>query len=533
MSWLFPDRTPAASLPVYDRRRARRSLFDTIAYRIASQVATVLGYVVLVRALRKEDFGVLSLLYSFIPLVGTLASLGLEQTLRRFQPEYLRLGNAVAAAWLVKRIAILRFLTNCIVLSVVVLIWKHVAAYFGLAPYRNQFLMFCVLVLLYFQTQILQLTMAAHMQHRYSVGSVAMLSYGKLICYSALALAGALTLRNAILADTIAYAAIYVFLRTVYFRQCAGNLSTEGYKPTAEQRKRLIRYGLFNNFNDAGSFFLESRVDNFFIAGFMNAVAVGVYSFYLRLNEMAINMLPSRLFDNIIQPMFFAIKPAEADRRVPQYFTFLVNMNLLVLWPILAFSVAYHSDIVRVLFAGKFIEHSWLLCVFLGFATLNSFATPVALVAQYEEKAHIQLLSKVFAGYNVLALFVLVPSMGLYGAALAIGSSAVLKNSFVWWHMRRLAVWGNAGTSIAASVALWGSVVAVCYAIKALVAVPPLVQLLFGIVVFACAAMIHVRGPMLCASDRELLLRLFQGREMRLLRVLGLLNPAVGTPGVR
>ena len=80
-------------MPLYDRSKARRSLFDTITYRIASQVATVLGYVVLVRAMGKEDFGVLNLLYSFIPLVGTAASLGLEQTLRRFQPEYLRQGD--------------------------------------------------------------------------------------------------------------------------------------------------------------------------------------------------------------------------------------------------------------------------------------------------------------------------------------------------------------------------------------------------------------------------------------------------------
>jgi len=41
----------------------------------------------------KTDFGVFNLLYSFIPLVGTVASLGLEQTLRRFQPEYLRQGS--------------------------------------------------------------------------------------------------------------------------------------------------------------------------------------------------------------------------------------------------------------------------------------------------------------------------------------------------------------------------------------------------------------------------------------------------------
>ena len=75
---------------LYSRERARRSLFNTIGYRAISQVATLLGYIVLVRALTEQSFGVLSLLYAFIPVVSTLASLGLEQTLRRFQPEYLR-----------------------------------------------------------------------------------------------------------------------------------------------------------------------------------------------------------------------------------------------------------------------------------------------------------------------------------------------------------------------------------------------------------------------------------------------------------
>jgi O-antigen/teichoic acid export membrane protein len=518
---------------LYDRSRARRSLFHTVAYRMASQVATVLSYVVLVRAMHKEDFGVLALLYSFVGLVGTAASLGLEQTLRRYQPEYLRLGNTAAAAWLVKRVANLRFTANCVVLVVVLLAWNRLAPYFGLSSYKHQFIFFSALILVYFQTQILQLTMAAHMLHRFSVGSVAMLSYSKLVWYSALAAAGALSLRNAIFADTAGYITIYVFLRVMYRRHCMADVPEQPYKPSPEEGKRLFRYGLFNNFNDAGTFLLESRVDNFFIAGFINAVSVGIYSFYLRLNEMAMNMLPSRLFDNIIQPMFFAIKPNEADRRVPLYFTFLVNMNLVVLWPVLAFSVVYHAEIVHVIFAGKFIEHSWLLCIFLGFATLNCFSTPVALVAQYEEKSHIQLLSKIFAGYNIFALFVLVPLMGLWGAALAIGSSQVLKNSFVWWHMRRRAVWLNAGSSIAASVALWGTAVGLCYGIKSMVAAPALVQLILGLLVFVCFLLLHVRGPILCASDRDMLERLFPGKEMRVLRALGLVNPVVGAPGIR
>jgi hypothetical protein len=42
-----------------------------------------------------------------------------------------------------------------------------------------------------------------------------------------------------------------------------------------------------------------------------------------------------------------------------------------------------------------------------------------------------------------------------------------------------------------------------------------------------------VRGPILCASDRDILLRLFPGKEMRLLRLLGLVNPVIGAPSTR
>jgi O-antigen/teichoic acid export membrane protein len=513
---------------IYDRGRARRSLFDTITYRIISQITTVLGYIVLVRAMNKHDFGVFNLLYSFIPLVGTLASLGLEQTLRRFQPEYLRQENSAAAAWLVKLVARARLAANFLILFGILLLWNRVAPYFGLGPYRIEFEILCLLVILHFQSQILQLSMASHMLHRFSVGSIAMLSFGKLLWYSALAAAGMLSLRTALCADTAAYLVVYIFLRVIARRQSLVEAPAEIYRPSPDERRRLMKYAIFNNFNDAGTLFLDSRMDNFFIAGFLNAVSVGIYAFYMRLNEMATNILPVRLFENIIQPMFFAVAPQDADRRLPQYFTFLLNTNLLLQWPIVAFAVVYHSEIVRVIFGGKFIEQAWLLPLILAFSTINCFATPVALVAQYEEKAHVQLLSKVFALYNVASLLVLIPYLGLYGAAISSGSAQALKNIYVWWHVRRRAVWLNARSSIAWSLLMWGSAVAICFGLKRFVPGPSALQLTLGVIVFAGVVLVCIRVPILCRSDREMFLRLFQGRETRLLKFLGVLSPSVG-----
>ena len=124
-------------MALYSRDNARRSLIDTVAYRAMSQLATVLGYVVMVRGMTEEDFGVFSLLYAFIPVVSTFASLGLEQTLRRYQPEYLRAGNTAAAAWLARFVASARFGTNVILLSLILLAWNYFAPLFKLTPYRG------------------------------------------------------------------------------------------------------------------------------------------------------------------------------------------------------------------------------------------------------------------------------------------------------------------------------------------------------------------------------------------------------------
>jgi O-antigen/teichoic acid export membrane protein len=518
-------------MSLYSQGTARRSLIDTVAFRALSQLATVAGFAVMVRGMSEESFGVYNLLYSFIPVVSTVASLGLEQILRRYQPEYLRAGNKVAAAWLTRTIASARFGVNVVLLTALLAGWNHFAPLFQLTPYRGAFMVFSVLVLLHFQAQIVQLALASHMLHRYSVGAIATLSIGKLVAYSLLVAFHSLTLETAIYADIAAYVVAFVFLRVAYHRHCLPATPAEPYRPDGEQRRRMLRYGLFNNFNDAGTLLMDARTDNFFIAAFIDPIAVGIYAFYTRLNEMLGNVLPVRLFENVIQPMFFAIPPEEAKKRLPQYFTFLLNINLLLQWPLLAFCLVYHAEIVTVIFGGKFVERSWLLPLLIGFSVVNTVGTPVTLVAQYQERAGVILLSKAFAIYNVAMMLVLLPAFGLYGAAFARGSGQALKNIFIWWHVRGDAVWTNASTAIPASLLLWGGIAVTCYTLKTYIHLHALLHLMMGAAICAAAALVHMRGRAVSDSDRRILASVFKGRETRHLRRLGLL-PRLGSDHV-
>src|ERR1700730_15573156 len=115
-----------------------------------------------------------------------------------------------------RTIAIGRLAANILIIIVVLLCWNLVAPLFKLTPYRSMFAIFSFLILLQFQSRILQLALGSHMMHRYSVGSMTMLSVVKLVAYGALYVLHKLTLEAPILADILAYACAYASLRVIY-----------------------------------------------------------------------------------------------------------------------------------------------------------------------------------------------------------------------------------------------------------------------------------------------------------------------------
>jgi O-antigen/teichoic acid export membrane protein len=513
---------------LYSRKSARRSLIDTVTFRALSQIAAVLGYIVMVRAMSREDFGVLNLLYAFYPLVGTVASLGLEQTLRRYQPEFLSGARPEAAHWLWRTVARARFGVNLAVLLVVLLTWNFTAPLFKLTPYRAEFVLFCVPMLLHFQVRILRLSLASYMLQRHSLGALAWLAIVKLVAYLLITAFGTLTLDMAILADTLGYATAYAMLVWANRRHCRPAASARPYVPTETDRRRLLRYAAYNNFSDAGSYVINVKSDNFFIAAILDPIAVGVYSFYTRLNQMVVRLLPTRLFDNVLQPLLYTVPPEEAGARLPRYFSLMLNMNLLLQWPVFAFVCVYHRELVHTVFGEKFVDNSWLLPLTVGFTLVDIVANPVTFVAQYQEKAATLLLSKVFGIYNVVALLVMLPVLGVAGAAIASGSAQIFRDAFIWWRVRGIARWLNAPAALGFGVLVWGAAILVCLGLKKAIDIPDLADLMVGLLVLAAAWLVFVRTPAIAESDRMLLASVMRGREARVLRAIGLVGERNG-----
>lgn len=507
-------------MTIYSSQRARRSLFSTVAFRAASQGATILSYVVLVREMEEQAFGVLNLFYSVIPVIATLASLGLEQTLRRFQPEYLQAGRTEVAWWLVRFVARTRFAVTIAVLVLILLGWNLLAPLFELAAYRAEFAIFGILIVLHFQSVILHYSLSSQMLHHFSAGSVAALGVVKLVAYLAVAHFGELTLQAAIASDMAAYALTFVVLLVVHSRSTHSR--PVAARLDAGERQRIKRYAIFSHFTDAGSIFVYPQVDNFFIVGLLGPVAVATYAFYNRLMDMINTIIPNQLLDNVVQPLFFAVRAEEADYRVRRYFTFLVNMNLVLLLPALAFSFVYHRELVGLIFGSRYLESSALLPFMVAMMTFaNMFANPLALVAQYHERASLIMISNVFGLYQIAAMFILIPIFGIFGAAFATGSFHLLRNVFLWWMLRRHVRWMNARSIVLTSALIWGTVAALCLALKS-VALGSFLDLVIGTVICSAGVVVHLRSRAVLQSDREILANVMHGKEARLVRWFGL-----------
>lgn len=516
---------------LYSRQQARHSLLHTIRFRAISQFATVLSYIVLVRAMKEQQFGIYNLFYSFIPIVTTLASFGLEQTLRRFQPEYLRSGRAQASSWLVRRVAIGRLGSTVLMVGIVLVAWNLIAPRFNVLTHRLDFAIFGLLAVLYLQSIILQFALASHMLHRYSVGSVAVISAGKLLAYLGIATFGTLSLRAAILADIVAYG-LGCALLLVVARRLPATASPDEAPIDAAERRRLLRYAAFNHLNDASSLLVYGQTDNFFIGALLNPVAVAIYAFYGRLTDMINNLAPQKLFDNVIQPLFFAVPAAEADSRLSRYFTLLIDLNLSLQLPAVALVAVYHHDIVQLFFGGKYLPQSDLFPLVLALSMIPcSLSVPIALVAQYHERTGLMLASELFGLYQIAAMLLLVPVIGLYGAALSTGSFHALRNFWIWWQLRRRVRWLNVRGLLASAGVIWGSVIICCGALRSLAPQWPVaLHLLIGAIACGIGMLIFLRSPGISESDREILGRILHGREARALQWLGLVPRGQSDP---
>jgi O-antigen/teichoic acid export membrane protein len=436
----------------------------TALFRILSQVTSLVVTVFLVRALSEYNYGIYNLLYSVIGLLGMVASFGLANTLQRYIPEYYNKGEFRIANNLYRFASIIRLFSNVVILGLGLVYWEFIAPYLKILAYKNYFMLFTLIVLLHTQRGLLEICLDSYFLQKYSQGFSFAFVFIKAVGY-ALAIMMEMDLWFILIIDLLGYSIIFSTLHIIYNKEIPTSTGLMK-KINLGEKRRLIRYALFYNFNDTGLGFLNADFDNFIIVMYLNPVAVGAYAFCQRVTRMLQRAIPVNYLLEVIRPAFFSFGSFTDTQQINIFYQSLIKINYLFNIPIFFFLSILGEEFIIILFGGKFLGYDHILAVVYFFSMINAFQTPVGLVAQLKEKADIILYSKVFAIYNIIADILLIKYFGIWGAVFATGTAVLGKNIFIWYFVRKEASFEGLGQYFIKITFFWMSVSAIVLAIK-------------------------------------------------------------------
>jgi O-antigen/teichoic acid export membrane protein len=503
-------------------RRAKQAAMSIVAWRPIRQIFGAVALLVLVRTMDESSFGAYQVYYSIIGLLATGASFGISNTLARYLPEFFNQNKFYLANRIVTTARWLRLASNILVLSVIWLFWNEISSFLNIVEFADSYLIFAAVAIAYFQARVLIVVFASYLMQRTSLILQTLLPAVKVIGYL-IAVKLGITVTSVLVADMIAYAVMFFGLRFHYSR----HVRSEG-GPTAfskDESRRMIRYGLFYNFNDMGHIPVGNRIDTFFIASIIDAASVGAYALGYRVVEIAGRLMPHKFFLDVIRPLFFTLDRVGDSQGVTMYFQILVKLSYLFMVPATAYAAVAHRDIFDVVFGGRYQEFSSLLVWLFCFASLTAFEKPLTLLMQLHEKAAIILMAKLSGLYNILALLALVPSYGVYGAAVATGSAEMLRQAFQWWFVRHDASFRNMGKFFGLTITGW----LIFYALLAWAQNyigSAIWRLILSTIFGAIWWLGYIRLPLFNLEERSAISRAAGPRSRKVLELIGILKSA-------
>ncbi len=466
------------------RTKTANAVKHTLIFKTLGQLFAFIATILLVRALSEHEYGVYNLLYAIIGLIGTVASLGIGNTLQRYIPEYYQKGEFKIAQNLFRLTSIVRLITDAVILFIILLLWQELSPLLKINEYKNYFMLFTLVIFIHQQRNIIEIFLSSYFLHKYSKSITLVFSLVKALGYGLIIILEK-NLWYIIIADLTAYTITFLLLLLAYNKKIPNSTGILNFF-SKEEKKRVLRYAFFYNFNDSGVGLLNSNFDNFIIAIYLDPASVGAYSFCLRIIIQITSLFPLKYLKDVIKPAFFSLGvQADDNKKITFFFQSLVKTNLIFAIPCFFFLLIYNEQIINIFFKGKFIEHSFIMIGILLFSIINSM--PIATVAQFREKADIILYSKIFALYNLIADIILIKYFGIWGAVIATGSASFFKNAFIWYFVKDAATFKGLEIFLIKIISFWAIASILIDYIGNLFLIEAKFQLLWGVIFFAIA----------------------------------------------
>ena len=413
----------------------RKSSIWMIARLAVSMTVGVFVTTYIIRSLSVEDYGIYTVLYSFIGYVGVIGSFGVPEVFRRFIPEALQKKQYGLLKQLVFRGLVLRLLLSAATVGVILALQGPVGRLLKLENFLDYFSIFAFGIVLSLEASLLTSVLHSLFLHKYSVIAGTIHTVFRGACVFVLLQMG-WGIRGVLWAEVIAWGLWVALLARFYY----WNFSRQ--HPTKEQARlplrRYFRFGGFAAFNKAGESLLGVSTDFFVITAFLGPGAVALYAFANRVLRMLTRCLPQNILLDVIRPTFYANYARRGSSQdLRDMFNLLVKIGAFFTFPLAAGILSLGDQMIVHVFKPEYLEAKPILWILTATLAIGIFTAPTGFVLLAIEKPQIGFYSKVFAIYNLIAELLVIQGFGVMGVVLVTCSAIVMKNLFIYCFARR------------------------------------------------------------------------------------------------
>ncbi len=404
-------------------RYARSGAWSTVAYAIQVTGALAVSIVV-VRALGEKQWGVLSEIRQLVQLCTILGGMALERSILRFLPQLISEKNEAGARSLFRKTMGVRLLLWLPLFVLALVFGRHLDRFFHLPVFE--------LVLIGVASSLV-FSLFNHVRAaasaRFRTRSVALgTAVGSLVTLAATlwVLANGKGVAGVLVAAALGMGvAAVVQLPAAMGGGAQAEASSKSNDSFSLREHRFLAYA----FPFAGiailNYVVHSATEVFFLGHFHGPILAGFYVLGFSFAQRLIDFLPLALWE--VSMAGFAEVAVRDARRLPAALLGYVKLLYIVLLPLACLGVAFSPALIRVLYGEAMVPSALVSQAYFAIAAVAAVGAPIGMVVYARDRTASALKAyTVFAVANIGLDWVLIPSLGLWGAILGLGTAKIL-----------------------------------------------------------------------------------------------------------
>lgn len=423
-------------------------MFFSVLTKVVSAAFTYATTRLLLDSMSVEEFGLYSLLFTAV-LVGDglvlLLRWGLPNVLFRFLPEYYARQEFKVIEALHRRANQMTLLTGIILLVIVYLIPSQICEWIKQPGAEVQLKIFAVGGLAFLLSENYRILLSSLFQQR--------TIFWVITIYNALRLAAIFyvwqfsrSLDSVVIAEValmIVCLGLYMLAHRLQVRSLYRN-SREAAEPIPW--KRFRRYGSLTYVNEVGVTVLGASSDLFLVSGLLGGLDAGLYGLANRVLTIVRGVLPNKLLDSVIDPLFYS-EYGQNKEKAEFGYNLLLKTAAFATIPTACWLGLMARPVIVDLFDARYGDAARIVVISCLFFPMTTLRTPLAILVQNAERIDYLIYSKIWGVIKIAAGLWLIPQGGAVAMAWISGIALTAQNGMLYYWIT---------TKLRAKTDLWG-----------------------------------------------------------------------------